>query len=70
MWSFQVYGKYDRPYGSCKNMVQPSIREAFNKPDVKPLDFPIGFGFKRILWDLILEKQKAPPVAVAVEAKP
>ena len=62
-WEFQFYGKYDRPYAGFKNMTQPTLKAAFDGPEVKPLDFPIGYGFKRIPSDLILAKKK--PGAVA-----
>ena len=63
-WSFTLFGKYDRPYGSFRNMVQPTLKADFEGPNVKPLDFPIGYGFKRQPSDLILAiKKPAAPVA-------
>ena len=64
-WDFQLYGKYDRPYAGFKNMTQPTLKAAFNGSTVKPLDFPIGYGFKRIPSDLILAKKKPSAMASA-----
>lgn len=67
-WDFQFYGKYDRPYAGFKNMTQPTLKAAFEGPAVRPLDFPIGYGFKRIPSDLILAKKKAGTMASAAPA--
>jgi hypothetical protein len=47
-WNVQLYGKYSQPYGSFRYRVQKDLKKAFEEnPDVKPLDFFIGYGYGR-----------------------
>lgn len=53
-WRVQLYGHYDRPYGSFRYLVQPDLRNAYQAQEPKPLPFQIGYGFKRIPSNLLL----------------
>jgi len=56
-WKVQLYGAYVRPYGSFKWMQQPDLKKAYAAPEVKPLDFRIGYGFGKIESNLILARK-------------
>ena len=61
VWNVQLYGKYDKPYGSFQKVLefrQPALKAAYDAAGVKPLDFPIGYGFSRIPANLLLAKKK------------
>jgi hypothetical protein len=52
-WRVQLYGQYDRPYGSFRYLAQPDLRNAYQAQEPKPLPFQIGYGFKRIPSNLL-----------------
>ena len=58
IWDVQLYGNFDHPYGSFQNKRQPDLKTAYEGPGVKPLDFPIGYGFSRIQAGLQLARKK------------
>ena len=53
-WKVQLFGDYDRPYGSFRWLEQPDLRKAYNSPGTKPLGFRIGYGFSRIPSNMLL----------------
>jgi hypothetical protein len=54
-WRVQLYGDYDKPYGSFRYLQQKDLKLAFQrKESVRKLSFPIGYGFKRIPSNLIV----------------
>lgn len=53
-WRVQLYGAYDRPYGSFRWLEQPDLRKAYATLAPKPLGFRIGYGFSRIPSNLLL----------------
>ena len=53
-WKVQLYGDYQRPYGSFRWMEQKDLRAAYRQPDVKPLPVQIGYGFRRIPSNMML----------------
>ena len=61
-WSIQVYGDYVRPYASFRWLEQPDLRKAYAGKGVKPLDFQIGYGFKRIPSNLLLATRIDPAI--------
>lgn len=52
-WRVQLYGEYVRPYGSFRWLEQPDLRKAYAEPDRKPLNFQIGYGFRRMPSNLL-----------------
>ena len=53
-----MYGDYDKPYGSFRYLQQMDLKTAFQrKESVKPLDFPIGYGYKRIPSNLLVARK-------------
>ena len=68
-WDFQLFGKYDHPYGGFHKMVQPTLKADILKPEAKPLDFPIGYGYRAIPSNLILAVKKPVVVSAATSAK-
>ena len=63
-WNLQLFGDYERPYGSFRWREQPDLRQAFHSPGTKPLGFKIGYGYARIPSNLLLAK-RTPHVAQA-----
>lgn len=57
-WNVQLYGEYLQPYGSFRYMVEPELKAAFQKPDVKKLEFRIGYGYGRAPSNLELARRK------------
>ena len=60
-WNVQLYGKFEKPYGSFgvfPQFRQPALKDAYERGGVKPLDFPIGYGFSRVPSNLLLAKRK------------
>jgi hypothetical protein len=50
----QLYGEYDRPYGSFRYLAQPDLKKAYMEPGVKTLAFRIGYGYGRVPSNLQL----------------
>jgi len=53
-WKVQLYGDYNRPYGSFRWMEQSDLREAYKTSGPKPLPMHVGYGYKRITSNLQL----------------
>lgn len=53
-WRVQLYGDYDRPYGSFKWMEQADLRTAYKQPGTKPLPMHVGYGYRKITSNLML----------------
>jgi len=53
-WRVQLYGHYERPYGSFAYLEEPELRAAYNEPGIKPLEFRIGYGFSKVPSNLLL----------------
>jgi hypothetical protein len=60
LWKVQLYGDYDRPYGSFKWMEQVDLRNAYKQPGTKPLPMHVGYGYRKITSNLLLAKRVAP----------
>jgi len=65
VWKVQLYGDYDRPYGSFKWMEQADLRNAYKQPGTKPLPMHVGYGYRKITSNLLLAKRVAPAVEKA-----
>lgn len=58
-WKVQLYGHYDKPYGSFRYRQQKDLRDAFaNREQVGELPFSIGYGFGRMKSSLIVATKK------------
>lgn len=53
-WRVQLFGSYDRPYGSFRWLEQPDLKKAYAAGAAKPLGFRIGYGFSRVPSNLLL----------------
>jgi hypothetical protein len=53
-WNVQLYGDYEKPYGSFSWLEQPDLRSAYNAGNTKPLPMHIGYGYRRITSNLLL----------------
>jgi len=56
-WRVQLYGDYERPYGSFRWLEQKDLKKAYNTTGPKPLDFQIGYGFRRVPSNLLFAKK-------------
>jgi hypothetical protein len=56
-WSVQLYGSYDRPYGSFRWLEQPNLRKAYEGPGAKPLALHLGYGYSKIASNLLFAKR-------------
>jgi hypothetical protein len=56
-WKVQLYGDYNRPYGSFRWLEQPDLRKAYDSGGTKPLSFRVGYGYSRITSNLLLARQ-------------
>jgi hypothetical protein len=65
LWKVQLYGDYDRPYGSFKWMEQVDLRNAYKQPGTKPLPMHVGYGYKKITSNLLLARRVVPGVEKA-----
>lgn len=57
-WTVQLYGEYDRPYGSFRWLEQPTLRKAYREDGVKPLSLRLGYGYSKIASNLLLAKRR------------
>jgi hypothetical protein len=57
-WDVQLYGAYEKPYGSFGWLEQKDLREAFKAPEVKPLNAPLGYGYRKIPANLLLARKR------------
>ncbi len=56
-WMVQLYGDYHRPYGSFRWLEQPDLRKAYDSLGTKPLSVRVGYGYSRIVSNLLLGRQ-------------
>ena len=54
MWRVQLYGTYDRPYGSFRWLQQQDLKKAYQTAGPKALDFRIGYGYGKVPSNLLL----------------
>jgi hypothetical protein len=66
-WKVQLYGDYQRPYGSFRWLEQPDLRQAYNSAGTKPLSVRVGYGYAKIASNLLLARQAS---LIASVAKP
>jgi hypothetical protein len=59
-WKVQLYGDYQRPYGSFKWMEQKDLRQAYQQASVRPLPMHVGYGYRKITSNLLLAERLAP----------
>lgn len=57
-WKVQLFGEYNRPYGSFRWMEQPALRKAYSQAGVKPLSLRLGYGYAKIGSDLLLARRR------------
>jgi hypothetical protein len=57
-WRVQLYGGYQRPYGSFRWMEQKDLRAAYQEPGVKRLPMQIGYGFRKIASNMLLAERR------------
>jgi hypothetical protein len=57
-WRVQLYGEYQRPYGSFHWLEQKDLRDAYHAPGVKQLPMHIGYGFRRVTSNMLLAERK------------
>ncbi len=61
-WQLQLYGEYEKPYGSFRYLEQPDLHQAYLVPGAaKKLDFRIGYGFSKVPSNLLLARRKPAP---------
>jgi hypothetical protein len=53
-WKVQLYGDYNKPYGSFGWLEQPDLRKAFKETSPKPLPMHVGYGYRKITSNLLL----------------
>ena len=53
----QLYGAYDRPYGSFRWLEQADLRKAYLSSGPKPLDFRIGYGYGKVPSNLLFARK-------------
>jgi hypothetical protein len=56
-WRVQLYGDYERPYGSFKWMEQKDLKQAYRQTAVKPLPMHVGYGYRKIASNLLLAEK-------------
>lgn len=64
-WAVQLYGAYERPYGSFRWLQQPDLRRAYLSPGPKPLSFRIGYGYGKVPSNLLLARKAIEPAGLA-----
>jgi hypothetical protein len=52
-WNVQLYGDYDKPYGSFAWLEQPDLRAAYKTTGPKPLPMHVGYGYRKITSNLL-----------------
>jgi hypothetical protein len=53
-WKVQLYGDYNKPYGSFSWLEQNDLRAAYKSGNPKPLPMHVGYGYRRITSNLLL----------------
>ena len=56
-WKVQLYGDYQRPYGSFRWLEQPDLRQAYSSAGTKPLSVRVGYGYAKVASNLLLARQ-------------
>jgi hypothetical protein len=56
-WTVQLFGAYDRPYGSFRWFEQADLKKAYLAPATKPLAFRIGYGYGKVPSNLQLARR-------------
>jgi len=56
-WKVQLYGDYQRPYGSFRWLEQPDLRKAYEASGARPLSVRVGYGYSKIPSNLLLARQ-------------
>ena len=70
VWDIKLYGQYVTPINIFKMRVQPDLVEAYHKPDVKKLDFGIGYSVTKMASNLMVAvKKKLPGSTVQTAAQ-
>ncbi len=58
-WDVALYGSYNTPYGSFRNLVQRDLQQAYSDPKrTRPLPFNIGYGFQRAPSNLLIARRR------------
>jgi len=57
-WQVHLFGDYERPYGSFRWLDQKDLKKAYST-SAKPLNFQIGYGFRRIPSNLLFAQKSA-----------
>jgi len=57
-WRVQLYGAYERPYGSFRWMEQKDLRAAYREQGVKKLPMQIGYGFLKVASNMLLAERQ------------
>jgi hypothetical protein len=57
-WNVQLFGGYEKPYGSFRWLEQADLRKAYEESGPKPLPMAIGYGYRRIPSNLQLARRK------------
>ncbi len=58
-WKVQLYGEYNRPYGSFRPFEQPDLRKAY-EAGAKPLPLRLGYGYSKVASNLLLARRVKP----------
>jgi hypothetical protein len=65
VWDITLFGQYVMPIGIFKARLQQDLVAAYKGPDVKKLDFAIGYSVGKMPSNLMVAvKKKLPPIAV------
>jgi hypothetical protein len=57
-WRVQLYGSYERPYGSFRWLEQKDLRAAYREPGIKRLPMQIGYGYRKIASNMLLAERQ------------
>ncbi|MBI4903239.1 MAG: hypothetical protein HY820_06360 [Acidobacteria bacterium] len=58
VWNVKLYGAYTQPYGSYKYLVQQDLKKAYDEGKATPLDFYIGYGYRKAPSSLLVFSKK------------
>lgn len=56
-WRVELYGQYERPYGSFKWLQQADLRTAYQNRGSKPMRFRIGYGYAKAPSNLLVARR-------------